>query len=95
MTEVEPPKLRFTEESECTPFVHGVVTAKYQPSDKLKKLLGRVVYVPILIEKGRPKDAFLWRRNFPDGIHPEDRLRAYLPNEREIKCEVSFSAENW
>ena len=49
VTEVEPPKLRFTEESECTPFVHGVVTAKYQPSGKLKKLLGRVVYVPILI----------------------------------------------
>ena len=93
VTEVDPPKLMFAEEPECSPFVHGVVTTKYQPSGKLNKLRGIVVYVLILIEKGRPKDAFLWRRNFPDGIHPEDRLRAYLPNEREIKCEVSFSTD--
>ena len=46
VTEVEPPKMRFAKESECTPFVLGVVTAKYQPSGKLKKLRGIVVYVP-------------------------------------------------
>ena len=73
--------------------MHEVVTIKYQTSIKLKKLRGVVVYIPILIEKGRPKYAFLWRNNYPDGIHPEDWLRVFLPNERDKKCKVSFSTE--
>ena len=95
MIEVEPPKLRLAEELECTPLVHGVVTVKYHSSGKLKKLRGVVVYVPILIEEGSPKDDLLWRRNLPDGSHPEDWLKKCLPNERDIKCEVSFSTDEW
>ena len=82
MTDTDSPKLRFAEELEHAPFLHGEVTTKYQPSDKLNKLRGIVVYVPIIIEKGRPKDDFLWKNILPDGKHPEDWLRAFLPNER-------------
>ena len=53
------------------------------------------MYVPILIEKVRPKYAFLWRNILPDGRHPEDRLRAYLPNEWDKKCEISFITDEW
>ena len=94
-TEVEPPKLRFAEEFERAPFVHEVVTAERQPSRKLKKARGIFVYVSMIIEKGRPKDAFLKRNNLSDDSHPLDWLRNFLPNERGGKCEVPFSTDDW
>ena len=51
--------MRFAEEFEHAPFLHEGVTAKHQPSRKLKKVRGRIMYVTTIIDKYRPKYAFL------------------------------------
>ena len=72
--------MKFAEEFERAPFVHEVVTTKHHPSGKLKKVIERVFYVPILVDKGSTKYALLQRNNLSGDIHPEDCMSSFLPN---------------
>ena len=54
------------------------------------------MYVPTLIEMGRPKDDFLQRNNVSSEIQPAHCLGSFLPNERGIilRCPSALTSEH-